>query len=100
QPMSTDSTTVRATGLAVGLSPDGRQRIEEATVRRSRRLARGEIVAQGLVGGVFVVAASALAATGPSPVDLPWGALALLVVCFAILARVRFDVGAGFTVPT
>jgi len=98
--MSTDSTTARATGLAVALSPDGQQRIEEATVRRSRRLARREIVAEGLVGGGFVVAASALAATGPSPADLPWGALALLVVCFAILARVRFDVGAGFTVPT
>ena len=98
--MSTDSTTARATGLAVALSPDGQQRIEEATVRRSRRLARREIVAEGLVGGGFVVAASALAATGPSRADLPWGALALLVVCFAILARVRFDVGAGFTVPT
>ena len=98
--MSTDSTTARATGLAVALSPDGQQRIEEATVRRSRSLARREIVAEGLVGGGFVVAASALAATGPSRADLPWGALALLVVCFAILARVRFDVGAGFTVPT
>ena len=47
-----------------------------------------------------VAAAAALAATGPAPADLPWGAFALLVVCFALLARVRFDVGAGFTVPT
>src|SRR3954452_20168009 len=35
----------------------------------------------------------------PRP-DLPWGAIALLVICFAVLARVRFDVGAGFTVST
>jgi HD-GYP domain-containing protein (c-di-GMP phosphodiesterase class II) len=98
--MSTDFATARATGLAVGLSPDGQQRIEEATARRSRRLARREVVAEGLVGGGFAVAAAGLAATGPAPADLPWGAVALLVVCFAVLARVRFDVGPGFTVPT
>jgi HD-GYP domain-containing protein (c-di-GMP phosphodiesterase class II) len=98
--MSTDSATARATGLAVALSPDGQQRIEDATVRRSRRLARRELVAEGLVGGGFAVAAGALAATGPAAGDLPWATVALLVVCFAVLARVRFDVGAGFTVPT
>jgi len=98
--MSSDSATARATGLAVGLSPDGQQRIQDATVRRSRRLARREIVAEGVVGGSFVAAAAALAATGPAVADLPWGAIALLVVCFAVLARVRFVVGPGFTVPT
>jgi HD-GYP domain-containing protein (c-di-GMP phosphodiesterase class II) len=98
--MSTDSATARAAGLAVGLSPDGQQRIEQATVRRSRGLARREIVAEGLVGGGFVVAAAALAATGSALADVPWGALVLLVACFAVMARVRFVVGAGFTVPT
>jgi len=98
--MSTDSAIARTTGLAVGLSADGRERIEQATVRRSRRPARREVVAEGIVGGGFVVAAAALAATGPAPADLPWGAIALLVVCHALLARVRFVVGAGFTVPT
>ena len=98
--MSIDSATARATGLAVALSPDGQQRIEDATVRRSRRLARREMVAEGIVGGGFAVAAVGLAATGPAPASVPWGAVALLVVCFAVLARVRFDVGAGFTVPT
>jgi HD-GYP domain-containing protein (c-di-GMP phosphodiesterase class II) len=98
--MSADSATARPADLAAGLSPDGQQRIEEATVRQSRRLARREIVAEAVVGGGFVVAATALAATGPAPSDVPWGAVALLVACFAVLARVRFDVGAGFTVPT
>jgi HD-GYP domain-containing protein (c-di-GMP phosphodiesterase class II) len=98
--MSTDSTTARATGLAVGLSPDGQQRIEAATVRRARGLARREIVAEGVMGGGFAAAALGLAATGPAPADLPWSVVALLVAGFAILARVRFDVGAGFTVPT
>jgi HD-GYP domain-containing protein (c-di-GMP phosphodiesterase class II) len=98
--MSTDSATARATGLAVGLSPDGQQRIEEATVRRSLRLARREIVAESIVGGGFVIAAAGLAATGPALSAVPWAAVALLVTCFAVLARVRFDVGAGFTVPT
>jgi HD-GYP domain-containing protein (c-di-GMP phosphodiesterase class II) len=69
-------------------------------VRRSRRPARREIVAEGIVGGGFVAAAGALAATGPAPAALPWGAIALLVGCYAVLARVRFVVGAGFTVPT
>jgi HD-GYP domain-containing protein (c-di-GMP phosphodiesterase class II) len=98
--MSTDSATARAAGLAVGLSPDGQRRIEDATVRRSRRLASREIVAEAITGGGFLVAAAALAATGPAPADLPWAAIALLVGCFALLAHVRFDVGAGFTVPT
>jgi HD-GYP domain-containing protein (c-di-GMP phosphodiesterase class II) len=98
--MSTDSATARATGLAVGLSADGRERIERATVRRSLRPARRELLAEATVGGGFVAAAAALAATGPAPADLPWGAIAVLVACYATLARVRFVVGAGFTVPT
>ena len=57
-------------------------------------------MAEGLVGGGFAVAAGALLAVGPAAGILPWGTFALLAICFAVLARVRFDVGSGFTVPT
>src|SRR4051794_11977770 len=64
--MSSDSATARATGLAVGLSPDGQQRIQDATVRRSRRLARREIVAAGGVGGARAPRRAPPAAAGPA----------------------------------
>src|SRR4051812_10392712 len=87
-----------ASTLAVELTPDEQHRLEEASTRRARNLDRRERWAEVLVGGGFVAAAGALLSIGAPA--MPWGTLALLVVVFAVLARVRFDVGAGFTVPT
>jgi HD-GYP domain-containing protein (c-di-GMP phosphodiesterase class II) len=100
--MLSDSPTATAgpSGLAVELSLDEQHRLAEATARRSRGLAGREVLAETLAGGGFAAVCVALLAAGPPLDTLPWARVALLVVCFAVLAHVRFDVGAGFTVPT
>ncbi len=92
------SASAAASALAVELTPDEQQRLEQATVRRSRSLDRRERWAEVVVGGGFVAVAGALVVAVPP--HAPWGTVAVLVACLAVLARVRFDVGAGFTVPT
>jgi HD-GYP domain-containing protein (c-di-GMP phosphodiesterase class II) len=89
-----------ASTLAIELTPEEQQRLEEATARRARGLDRRERWAEIVVGGGFAALALALLGAAPASSDLPWDVLVLLVGTFAVLARVRFDVGAGFTVPT
>jgi HD-GYP domain-containing protein (c-di-GMP phosphodiesterase class II) len=100
--MLSESPTATAgpSGLAVELSLDEQHRLAEATARRSRGLAGREVLAETFAGGGFAAVCVALLAAGPPLEALPWARVALLVVCFAVLAHVRFDVGAGFTVPT
>jgi putative nucleotidyltransferase with HDIG domain len=57
---------------------------------------RGEL----LVGGGFVVAALALALLGGTNRSFSLPTAALYVLGLAVAGHVRFDVGAGFTVPT
>jgi HD-GYP domain-containing protein (c-di-GMP phosphodiesterase class II) len=59
-----------------------------------------ELRAEFVVGGIFLLAAAALAllATPNRPFSL--AVAALYVVCIAAAGHVRFEVGAGFTVPT
>jgi len=57
---------------------------------------RGEL----LVGGGFLVAALALALSGGASQSFSLPIAALYVVGIAVAGHVRFDVGAGFTVPT
>jgi HD-GYP domain-containing protein (c-di-GMP phosphodiesterase class II) len=99
-PSDTATATASTSGLAIELSLDEQHRLAEAAARRSRGLARREVLAEALAGGGFAAACVALLAAGPPLGALPWARIALLAVCFAVLARVRFDVGAGFTVPT
>src|SRR3954454_10966980 len=94
------STPASTSALAVTLTPAEQARLEHAAARRAQRLDRREKWAEILIGGGFVAAAAALLAAGPAPGALPWPVLGLLVAVFAVVARVRFDVGAGFTVPT
>jgi HD-GYP domain-containing protein (c-di-GMP phosphodiesterase class II) len=100
--MLSDSATATAgpSGLAVELSLDEQHRLAEASARRSRSLDRREVLAETLAGGGFLAASVALLTAGSPLGAIPWATVALLVVGFALLARVRFDVGAGFTVPT
>jgi HD-GYP domain-containing protein (c-di-GMP phosphodiesterase class II) len=100
--MLSDSATATAgpSGLAVELSLDEQHRLAEASARRSRGLDRREVLAETLAGGGFLAASVALLTAGSPLGAIPWATVALLVVGFALLARVRFDVGAGFTVPT
>ena len=59
-----------------------------------------ELRAEFVVGGTFLLAAAALAllVTPNRPFSL--AVAALYVVCIAAAGHVRFEVGAGFTVPT
>jgi HD-GYP domain-containing protein (c-di-GMP phosphodiesterase class II) len=102
RPRPADMSSLPATARAadVALSNDEQQRLQAATVRRSRALDRRELLAETLVGGGFVAASAALIAVGRGAGSPHWATLALVTVCFAVLARVRFDVGTGFTVPT
>jgi putative nucleotidyltransferase with HDIG domain len=76
---------------------------ERAQVSRAERgrpmgyaVRRGELV----VGGSFLLAALALPLIGGVTPGFSLTRAALYVVAFALAGQVRFDVGAGFTVPT
>ena len=60
------------------------------------------VVRQGevIVGGSFIVAACSLPLLGGVPQKVAPATLLLFVAAIAVATCVRFDVGAGFTVPT
>jgi len=79
--------------------------IESERVRASlrsgeQRMPAGERRVELIIGAIFIVAAVALVGLGglDSSGSLPVAALYVLAV--AVLSQVRFDIGAGFTVPT
>ena len=63
-------------------------------------LRAAELRSELLVGGVFMLAAVALSVLGGGEEGLSLPIAALYVVSVAVAGHVRFDVGAGFTVPT
>lgn len=66
----------------------------------ARPLARRERRVEAVAAASFVLAAVALALTGGPGTDLPIGQTAALVITYAVLSRVRFALGSGFTMPT
>jgi leucyl aminopeptidase (aminopeptidase T)/HD-GYP domain-containing protein (c-di-GMP phosphodiesterase class II) len=87
----------------MGVSVDA---IKEAERTRSSRAQRGRPLPLALrrgelfVSAGFMVAALALPRVGASPGNVSLGTAALYVAGIAVASQVRFDVGAGFTVPT
>jgi len=82
------------------------ERARESFADRARRMAPAELRAELWVGGGFLLAAVALVVlagtdtgAGASP-SLSLGLAALYVLGVAAVGHVRFDIGAGFTVPT
>src|ERR1700691_5007212 len=80
------------------------ERVRESFADRARRMAPAEMRAELWVGGGFLIAAVALvvlsgAGAGTSP-RMSLGLAALYVLGMAAVGHVRFDIGAGFTVPT
>ncbi len=75
------------------------ERAREFYARLRRPMNAKHRLTAALVGGSFLAAAIALAAVGGASGFSPATA-ALYVVAFALAGHVRFDVGAGFTVPT
>ncbi len=76
------------------------ERVRASLASRDAPMVAPQRRAELIVGGGFVAAAGTLAllSTGNRGISLPL--VALYVVSIAVLSRLRFDLGAGFTVPT
>jgi HD-GYP domain-containing protein (c-di-GMP phosphodiesterase class II) len=72
---------------------------EEARARDREPVRRRELVANALAAALFVGAAVLLLAFGRHR-DVDVADLVLLVAGMAVLARLEFEIGSGFTVPT
>ena len=72
---------------------------QQARERRRLPMERRELAAQGLGAALFVVAAALLLAFGLGG-GVSWTDLVLLVLAAAVLGRLEFETGAGYTVPT
>jgi putative nucleotidyltransferase with HDIG domain len=76
------------------------ERVRESFADRARRMAPAELRAELWVGGGFLIAAVALLALAGTGARVSLGLVALYVLGVAAVGHVRFDIGAGFTVPT
>jgi hypothetical protein len=76
------------------------ERVRAARASREQRMPTIERRADLVVGAGFVLAAVALALLGGRNASVSLPLAALYVVSMAAVGHVRFDVGAGFTVPT
>jgi len=72
---------------------------EAARVRRLEPLERREFAAQGSVAVLFLLASGVLLAVGTHD-GVRAADLVLLVIAIALLGRLEFEIGGGFTVPT
>jgi HD-GYP domain-containing protein (c-di-GMP phosphodiesterase class II) len=89
-----------ATPTAADLDPEAGGLIEDARARASERLAARDSRATLFGALAFVAVAVPFALLAPSDRVVEPGVLALLVVAYALAARVEFEVGSGFAVPT
>jgi len=76
------------------------ERARASFARRVQRMAFVERRGELLVGGGFMVVAVALALVGEISQSFSLPIVALYVLGIAAASQVRFDIGAGFTVPT
>jgi HD-GYP domain-containing protein (c-di-GMP phosphodiesterase class II) len=88
-------------GLDIGKArrPLNERMLEESRSRRPQPLSKHELSAELVLGAALVAAVIALAVGFDDPRTLELGPAAALVVAFALAARVRFDVGPGYTTP-
>jgi HD-GYP domain-containing protein (c-di-GMP phosphodiesterase class II) len=89
-----------ATPTAADLDPEAGGLIEEARARASERLAARDSRATLFGALAFFAIAVPFAFLAPSDRVVRPGVLVLLVVAYALAARVEFEVGSGFAVPT
>ena len=89
-----------ATPTTADLDPEAGGLIEDARARATERLAARDSRATLLGALAFVAVAVPFALLSPSDRMVSPGVLVLLVVAYALAARVEFEVGSGFAVPT
>jgi hypothetical protein len=94
------TTQLRPTEPNPRVYPEEEALIENARVRSDKRMSAREWIGSSATALGFVAAATACALALPWPRELdPWLAVGL-VGAYALSSRVRFFVGAGYTVPT
>ena len=76
------------------------ERLRVSFTREISGFERSEGLAELAAGGGFLAAAIGLALAAPAGRPLSAGVAALYVLALAVAGRVRFHIGAGFTVPT
>ena len=76
------------------------ERLRASFAGRDQRMADAERRSALVVGGGFLAAAVALALFASEPRGLSLPVVALYVLGLAAASEVRFEIGAGFTVPT
>ena len=93
---------VKGIGIETGrdLSPAVQRLLVGAEASQSQSLGRRERVVEWLFGAAFVVVALEMAVLLDAERSLSVGTAAALVAAYAIVSRVRFSDGAGYTVPT
>ena len=74
--------------------------LEEGRSSAPLPLTRRELVAELLVGGLFVAAALALATFMPSERSFDPTETIVFVIAYAAATRIQFEVGAGYSPPT
>jgi HD-GYP domain-containing protein (c-di-GMP phosphodiesterase class II) len=89
-----------ATPTTAELDPEAGGLIEDARARATERLA-GRDSRSTLLGALgFMAVAVPFALLSPTERSVSPGVLVLLVVAYSLAARVEFEVGSGFAVPT
>ena len=86
--------------LRSGLTPAVEELHESWDQGRPERLRGRELAAEGVTAGAFLAVAGALAILLPGERAFDAPLAATLVVIYALLARVHFPIGYGFTIPT
>jgi putative nucleotidyltransferase with HDIG domain len=76
------------------------ERVRESLASGRRRMLAGERRGELIVGAGFVLVAVSLALLGGGGAGISLPIAALYVLSIAAVGYVRFDIGAGFTVPT
>ncbi len=79
---------------------EGEELIERGRDIAAERLARRELVGEAVAAAGFVACAAAMALLLSADRSLSLPLAALLVAAHVVAARIKFEVGAGFTVPT
>jgi HD-GYP domain-containing protein (c-di-GMP phosphodiesterase class II) len=89
--------TLEVPAAASAAPADDTRLIEELRSRDGARMAGRDRLVAWLTGALFLVSAGVLGATASAP-RLP--VFALLVVVYAVVSRVHFEVGSGWAIPT
>jgi HD-GYP domain-containing protein (c-di-GMP phosphodiesterase class II) len=85
---------------AARLDPVAEGLLEDSRTRTAERLAGRDRWTSALVGGGFLVAAVATAAFAETDRSPSAGVAGALVLAYALLSRVEFEIGGGSAVPT